>query len=91
MLKSSLCVYSDTYISVKGTITVINTAATVAVGNNAYKKIIFENCARFTNSMSEINNTQVHDAKDIIVVMSMYSLIQFSDKYLKCLKLYAIL
>ena len=58
MLKSSLCDYSDAYILVKRTITVINTAVADAAVNNANKKVIFKNCALFTNCISEINNTQ---------------------------------
>ena len=53
MLKSSLCYYSDVYILVKRTITVNNTDADA---NNTNKKVIFKNCAPFTNCMSEINN-----------------------------------
>ena len=33
--------------------------------------------------MSEINNTEIDNTKDIDVVMSMYSLIEYSDNYLK--------
>ena len=47
MLRSSLCDYSDTYILVKGTITVAN-IGTAATPNNADKKVIFKNCAPFT-------------------------------------------
>ena len=66
MLKCSLCDYSDTYILVKGTITVNNTAAADdAAVNNANRKVIFKNCAPFTNCISEINNTQIDNAKDI--------------------------
>ena len=65
MLKSSLCDYSDPYILVKGTIALNNTAAADANGNNTNKKVIFKNCAPFTNCISEINNTQVDNAKDI--------------------------
>ena len=59
MLKSSLCDYSDAYILVKGTISVNNTAAQDATANNTNKKVIFKNCAPFTNCISEINNTQI--------------------------------
>ena len=59
MLKSSLCDYNGAYILVKGTITVNNTAAADADANNTKKKVIFKNCARLTNCISEINNTQV--------------------------------
>ena len=63
MLKSSLCDYSDPYILVKGTTAVNNTAAADADGNNTNKKVIIKNCAPFTNCISEIDNTQVDNAK----------------------------
>ena len=66
MLKSSLSGYSDAYILVKGTITINNTAAQ---GAGANKKVIFKNCAPFTSCISEINNTQIDNAKDIDIVM----------------------
>ena len=47
------------------------------------KKVIFKNCAPFTNCISEINNTQVDNAKDIDIVMPMYNLIEYSDNYAK--------
>ena len=80
MLKSSLCDYIDAYILVKGTISVNNTAAAGAAVNNSDKKVIFKNCAPFTNCISEINNTQVENAKDIDIVMPMYNLIKYSEK-----------
>ena len=83
MLKSSLCDYSDAYILVKGTISVNNSAAAGAAANNTNKKVIFKNCAPFTNCISEINNTQIDDAKDIDIVMPMHDLIEYSDNYAK--------
>ena len=83
MLKSSLCHYSDAYILVKGTITVNNTAAADADANNTNKKVIFKNFAPFTNCISEINNTQVDNSKDLDIVMPMYNLIEYSDNYSK--------
>ena len=83
MLRSSLCDYSDAYILVKGNITVNNTAAAGAAANNINKKVIFKNCAPFTNCSSKINNTQIDDAEHIDIVMSMYNLIQYSDHYSK--------
>ena len=85
MLKSSLCDYSDAYILVKGTISVnITAAAGAAVNNNSNnKKVIFKNCAPFTNCISEINNTQIYNAKNIDIVMPMYNLIGYSDSYAK--------
>ena len=64
ILKSSLSDYSDAYILVKGTITVKNTG-TAAIPNNRNKKLVFKNCAPFANCISEINNTQIDNAKDI--------------------------
>ena len=83
MLRSSLCDYSDAYILVKGNITVNNTAADGAAANNTNKKVIFKNCAPFTNCISKINNTQVDNAKDIDIVMPMYNLIEYRDNYSK--------
>ena len=82
ILKSSLCDYSDAYILVKGTITVNNTGTDTAP-DNRNKKVIFKNCALFTNCISEINNTQIDNAKDIDIVMPMYNLIEYSDNYSK--------
>ena len=73
VLKSSLC---DAYILVKGTITVNNTAAADANTNNTPN-----NCAPFIKCISEINNTQVDNAKDIDIVTPMYNLIEYSIGY----------
>ena len=72
MLRSSLCDYSDAYILVKGNISVNNTAADGAAANNTNKKVIFKNCAPFTDCISKINNIQVDNAKDIDIVIPMY-------------------
>ena len=65
-MRSSLCDYSDAYILVKGNITVNNTAATGAAANNTNKKVIFKNCAPFTNCISKIKNTQIDNANILI-------------------------
>ena len=83
MLKSSLCDYSDAYILVKGTFTVNSTAAQCDAANNTNKKVIFKNCAPFTNCISEINNMQIDNAKDIDIVMPIYNLIEYSINYAK--------
>ena len=83
MLRSSLCDFSDAYILVKGNITVNNTAGAGAAANNANKKVIFKNCAPFTNCISKINNTQIDNAEYIDIVMPMYNLIEYSDNYSK--------
>ena len=81
MLKSYLYDYSDV-ILVSATITVPNTAAQVAAANNR-KNIIIRNCAAFTKCISQINNTQIDNAKDIDIVMPIYNLIEYSDNYSK--------
>ena len=93
MLKSSLCNYRDAIIVViviiviivmilvSATITVPNTAAAAAADPNNRKNIIIKNCAPFTNCISEINNTQIDNAKNIDTVMPMHNLIEYSDNY----------
>ena len=83
MLRSSLCDYSDAYILAKGNIAVNNTAGAGAAANNTDKKVIFKNCAPFTNCISKINNTQIDNAEYIDIVMPMYNLIEYSDNYSK--------
>ena len=39
------------------------------------------NCAPFTNCISEINNAQIDNCKDIDIVMPLYSLIEYNDNY----------
>ena len=78
--RSSLCYYSDAYVLVNGNITVNNTAADGVAANNANKKVIFKNCAPFTNCISKINKTQIDNAEYIDIVMPMYNLIEYSNK-----------
>ena len=54
MIRSSICDYSHAYILVKGTITVPNTEAAGSAVNNTNKKVIFQNCAPFIDSITEI-------------------------------------
>ena len=52
---------------------------TATAPNNRNNDVIFNSCAPFVNYISEINNTQA-DSQDFDVVMSMYSLIKYSDQ-----------
>ena len=45
--------------------------------------MIFKNCDPFTNCKSEINTTEIDNAKDIDIVMPMHNLIEYSDNYSK--------
>ena len=85
MLKSSLCDYSDAYIHVKGTITVVGAGATVEASNTERndKQAIFKSWTSFTDCISKINNTQVDNVEDLDVVIPMYNLIKYSDNYSK--------
>ena len=83
LLRSSLCDYSEAYILVKRNITFNNTAGAGAAPNNINKKVIFKNCAPFTNCISKINNTQIDNVEYIDIVMPMYNLIEYSDNFSK--------
>ena len=69
------------HIYLKGSISI--TAQAEDNPNNGNKEVIFKNCGPFTDCISETNNTQIDNAKDIDVVMPMYSLIECSKNYLK--------
>ena len=85
MLKSSLCDYSDAYILVTGKIAITGAGDDAAARqtDERDKGVAFKNGAPFTNCISEINNTQIDNAKDIDIVMPMYNLIEYSDNYAK--------
>ena len=85
MLKSSLCDYSDAYIHVKGKMTITGAGdnAEAREADERNKGVVFKNCAPFTNCISEINNTQVYNTKDIDIVMPMYNLIEYSNNCAK--------
>ena len=83
MLRSNLCDYSDAYILVKGTITIAPVPPPPANPNNNDKEVMFKNCAPFTDSLSEINNTQIYNGKYNDVVIPIYNLIEYIDNYSK--------
>ena len=66
MLKSCLCDDSDTYVLIKGTITVLEQeipGGMQTVRND--KRVILKNWATFTECISRINNTKEHNSKDL--------------------------
>ena len=64
-----------------------NREADVADTNNGDKKVIIKNYAPFIDCISEINNTHVDNAKGIdVVVIVIYSLIEYSDNCSKTLR-----
>ena len=80
--RCTLC-YSAVYILVSGSV-IIDRA-----GNNdnekqshkRNKEVTFRNCVPFTDCISEINNTQIDNAKDLHVLMQMYNSIKHSNNY----------
>ena len=92
MLRSSLCDCADSYILVKGTITITGNAGPPEGTTEAQllaarqqderdKGVTFKNCAPFTKYISRINNTDIDNAHDFDIVMPMYNLIEYSDNY----------
>ena len=51
----------------------------IEITNKQYLKT----CAPLTGCITEINSTQVDNAKDIDVVMATYNLTEYSDNYFK--------
>ena len=85
MIQSSLRDFADVYILVKEGITITGERADAAArqADERNKSAAFKNCAPFTNCITEINNTQVDNAKDVDILMPMYNLIECSDNYTK--------
>ena len=50
-------------------ITVNNSGGDGSAANNTNKKVIFKNCAPFTNCISKINNTQIDNAEYIDILI----------------------
>ena len=80
MLRSNLCDYADSYILVKGTITItgnagaepnpdaVRTSAQLLAARQAdekYKSVTFKNCAPSTKCISRINNADIDNSQDI--------------------------
>ena len=71
VLKSSLCDYSDTYILLRGNITVIAAPET---------QVVFTNCTPFTKCISKIDKA-IDDVENLDLVMPMYNLTEYSSGY----------
>ena len=86
-IKSSLCDYSDAYISVTGNIAVLRTHSANLAANpaipkkekqplNAATQVAFKHCAPF-----EKYSTEIDEVNFINITMPMYNLIEYSDNY----------
>ena len=78
MLRSDLCDYADSYILVKGTITITGAGNDAAArqADERDKGVTFKSCAPFTKCITRINNTDIDNAHDTDIVMPMYNLIE---------------
>ena len=79
MLRSNFCDYSDTYVLVKGTVTVngvVSGAENEILRRN--RPLILKNYAPFVSCMTKINNEFIEDADDLDIVMPMYNLLEYS-------------
>ena len=85
MLRSNLRDYAYAYILVKGKITITGAGADAVArqADEINKGVTFKNCAPFAKCICRINNTEIHNAKDIDIVMPMYNLNEYSDNYSK--------
>ena len=72
VLKSSLCDYSDAYISVRRDI--IFTAALET-------QVAFKNCAVVTLRITNVDEITIDETEDLDIVMPIYNLIQYSSNY----------
>ena len=90
MLRSNLCDYADSYILVKGTITITGEGADAAAerADERDKGVTFKNCAPFTKCISRIYNTDIDNAHDTDIVMPMYNLIEYMIIIQKPLEVY---
>ena len=69
MIMSSLCEYSEAYILLKGTKTVVGQEADdVAITYNRNNIQVMFKCALFTRCISGINNTQVNIVTELDAV-----------------------
>ena len=79
MLKSSLCDYSDTYILVKGKLTITGKEADVAASqeHKRDKGVIFKNCTPFINCKTKINNTKFLSSRQTFYCLWKVKMIEY--------------
>ena len=82
MIMSKLCDY-DAYIIVSETIAIDGAGAddNAKRADEGSKRIVFKNYGPITGCISNVNNTQIDNAKDTEVVMPIFNLIEYSDNY----------
>ena len=87
MISSDLSDYSDAYILVSETITILRAGDddNAKRTDERNKGVIFKNCEPLIKCISTINSIQIDNSGYIDVVMQMYNLIEYSGNYLKIL------
>ena len=85
ILRLNLCDYADSYLLVKGTITITGAGNDAAArrADERNKGVTFKNCAPFSKCISRINNTDIDNAHDVDIIMPVHNLIEYSDNYSK--------
>ena len=77
MLRSDFCDYSNSYIVLKGRITVIITSDVNAKNG----RLPFKHDALFRSRMSLINNTFIYNVEDLDIVMLMHMFLEDGKNY----------
>ena len=77
MIRLDLCDYSNTYIVVKGRISVSGTNN----ANRRNKNLILKNNYPFRSCISKMNNTFIKNEADLDIVMPTYNLLEYSENY----------
>ena len=72
VLESNFYDYNDAYILLRDNITAIAAPQT---------RVVFENCAQFTKSITKSDETRIDDAENLDLVMPMYNLTEYSSNY----------
>ena len=78
-------IYVDAYILDNRRITITGAGddGTARQADETDKGVTFKNCGPFNKCISRINNTDIDNGQNIDIVISMYSLIEYSDNYSK--------
>ena len=66
---------------VKGTISVSPVSSIAVNPNDNNKEVVFKSYALFIDCISERNNTQINNAKDIDAVIPLYNFIEYPNNY----------
>ena len=85
LLKFILCDYRDAYMLVTRRVTITGAGADAAAWqeHERDKGVIFKNCTPCINCKSEINNTEINNAKNVDIVIPIYNMTEYSDNYSK--------